>query len=334
MKRIILSCKLAFLLQQLVLLGIDLGITFNCLQAASIASSQFSNIISINTIFISVCTIDVLLVVNCCLFKPIIPSILSICLMTAKESLIFIFILTFNHSSNNLVIARSSIAILFIIVIYLFYVAELNSFIQNNKNKVSRLIVVTSTCLLFLSIAVITLNCVLVASLNPQLNKNIGPSNIKMGFFNMSEISQLQNGTLDTNLLSLRTVGALDQVVYNQTFKFLKYSNSFYYYHVYSFEINCSNQRYKKEYKDCEENYVKSLTVYVVYLNNGPYPSYNCVINKWNETCADQCVQLMREGMELILIQSFNFVIEPAWKGLGSIVPRINLTANYDLFLC
>ncbi len=73
-----------------------------------------------------------------------------------------------------------------------------------------------------------------------------------------------------------------------------------------------------------------------MYLDSGPYPRYNCVVNLNNKTCASNCFQLLNSEYQLILVQNFNNTVQPAWKGLSNCndKPKITLTSDTLLMPC
>ena len=98
-------------------------------------------------------------------------------------------------------------------------------------------------------------------------------------------------------------------------------------------EINCSIEA-KLFYKDCEN--ADSLRHVVKYLDDGPYPWYNCLIKKGNNSCYSNCTQLALSDYRLILVQKFNNKIEPAWTGLNKCnsEPHFRLTFNQTIDSC
>jgi hypothetical protein len=169
--------------------------------------------------------------------------------------------------------------------------------------------------LLFLpSIVMLVLNAILISQLSPQLNYFIQPSSLRMGFFNQLEMSQIQNGTYaKADTFEQQIIGNLGDVIMN--------TNS-------SFIIPCSN-RSVSIYKDCAN--ASSLTIQVSYLiRTRLYPSYNCVINQANETCASLCTQLL-SSYKLILLQEFKTnKVQPAWTGLSKCHTNINTQLTYN----
>jgi hypothetical protein len=189
------------------------------------------------------------------------------------------------------------------------------------------------------SIALIFLNVILIARLKPQLTHDIRPSTLSMGFFNQLEVSQIQNGVYaKTSTFEQQIIGNLGDVMYNAN-KVLVYKHCDmacceYYFHTYLYQIPCTNQSVLF-YKDCAN--ASSLTIHVTYLDSGPYPWYNCLVNQANcpvnqanKVCASLCTHLL-SSYKLILIQEFKpNQVQPAWTGLSSLDTKINIQLIHD----
>ena len=101
----------------------------------------------------------------------------------------------------------------------------------------------------------------------------------------------------------------------------------------YSFEIQCSGAN--KIYQDCLTQNATSLIIKLKYLDAGPYPSYNCLINTTQDKCGTNCTYL-NSNYQLVLIQQVNNKVESAWSGLSNcnIQPNINLIQDLSITTC
>ena len=127
-------------------------------------------------------------------------------------------------------------------------------------------------------------------------------------------MSQIQNGSyVKTSTFEQQIIGNLGDAIINTN---------------RSFQIPSSN-RSVSIYRDCAN--ASSLTIQVTYLNKTrSFPSYNCVINQANETCASLCTQLL-STYKLILIQELKSnQIQPAWAGLSNSDRKINTQLTHD----
>ena len=88
-------------------------------------------------------------------------------------------------------------------------------------------------------------------------------------------------------------------------------------------------------YTDCNDQNATSLVISLKYLDDGPFPSYNCLINKTSDPCGTNCTYF-NSNYQLILFQQVSNLIEPAWKGLCNcnIQPNIKLILDPSIELC
>ncbi len=212
------------------------------------------------------------------------------------------------------------------------------AFVHQIKKLNEKLGALLALLLLLPSIVVLALNSILIARLSPQLNYFIHPSSLKMGFFNPLEISQIQNGSYaKTSTFEQQIIGNLGDVVYSsnkalydERCDVYNQDCTYIYMRTYSYQITCTNQS-AAFYKDCTNAF--SLTIYVIFVDSGPYSSYNCRVNQANEKCASSCTQLL-SNYELVLIQEFKpNQIQPAWTGLSNCYTNINNQLRYNLLL-
>ena len=83
-------------------------------------------------------------------------------------------------------------------------------------------------------------------------------------------------------------------------------------------------------YKDCASANTSSLTIELKYLDDGPFPQYNCVINTENRTCASLCTKLLLSYKLVLLQQANNKQVQPAWTGLSKCNRQPNVKLIYD----
>ena len=189
-------------------------------------------------------------------------------------------------------------------------------------------------------LAILILNIVLLTMLNNLLENNIGPDNIKIGYFNQTDTNSILNGKyVKDNTYSNRIIGTLSNVIYSNN-KVLSYvscssksSCTYYYLHFYNFQIPCTSQN-QAVYQDCLN--ASSLTMKLKYLDSGPYPSYNCIVNTDIKNCSTVCSQFLNLNYQFILIQDFSGIVQPAWQGLSNCntQPRIYLNQDFSLAAC
>ena len=259
------------------------------------------------------------------------------------EALFFKFVSCFNFTNNAIVIVRSCLVIA-TQTLALKILIDLLRILKISKENMKTLLV--SICLIIFlsipSIVIIVLNGVLIAHLKPQLNYNIEPTSIGMGFFNSTEINSIQMGTyMKTNFYSQQIIGNLGDVLFSSKRVFSHKEKQCekggcswvnIYLKQYLYEINCTNQSLLF-YKDCVDS--SNLTMEIRYDDRYfNYLTYNCLINKVNQTCASNCTQLLA-NYSLILIQDFENKVEAAWHGLSNCnQPNIKLTHNSSINTC
>ena len=306
--------------------------------SASIASSQFagdgfsdshtlSGVLNLILIGLFICA-------SASKLYLLILGLVYLVFNSISETIFFEFTSCFYFPSNAIVVARSILVILLMIIIICFAVFTIvHFFLSTDKGK-------SGAFLAFLlippSIVILYLNVILIPRLKPQLNYTFKESSLKLGFFNPIEMSQIQNGNyVKTSTFEQQIIGNLGDVT-RSTNKERVCSHkgcSSYYLRKYLYQITCANQSVPF-YKDCVN--ASSLTIYVTYLDSGPYPSYNCLVDQTNETCSSLCTQLL-STYKLILIQEFKpNRVEPAWAGLSKCDTNINnqLTHNSTLNPC
>jgi hypothetical protein len=328
----------------------------NCLASCK---SYFDGYIAMSVINWSVLILPLLVCPTLvCLFNEIwslymlIIGITNLVLNLISEVLFFKFASCY-HSfpSNAIVVARSSLVILLMILLFCAALFALIHFLLHGKSKREKYAALLAPLLILPSIAMLVLNAILIAQLRPhQLYNHINKTepkipSIRMGFFNSLEISQIQNeiytktATFDERIIGnlsdvidspIYTVTTWEEVCRDPIFEYdgenynvigYKYYNctNSYIEYEYFYQITCSNQSLTF-YKDCAN--ASNLTVYVTAIRWYREPEstlyYNCLVNQANKTCASLCTQLL-SNYKLILIQEFEpNRVQAAWTGSGS----------------
>jgi hypothetical protein len=328
-----------------IIYGLGLSILNDTVTSASIASSQFAGDgVSLTGIFkgvIALGAFNLFILIGLFVVGAIINywslyilalGLINLLFNLISEAIFFKFASCFNFPSNAIVVARSSMVILLMVIMFCVAIFALFHFLLRGETLQEKLGALLALLLLLPSIVMIVLNSILIARLSPQLNHHIKPSSLRMGFFNPLEISQIQNGSYaKTSTFQQQIIGNLGDVIFSSN-KVLAYTEctqdskgrrscTYYYLHTYLSQITCTNQSVLF-YKDCSNAF--SLTIHVTYLDSGPYPSYNCLVNQANATCASLCTQLL-SNYQLFLIQEFKpNQIQPAWTGLSKCHTNIN----------
>ena len=338
--------------------GLSLSILSDTSKSASVASSQFvGDGASLYGIYCGVIVLGVFsLVSHVGLFILSISiqswtvyfvslGILNLLFNLISEAIYFKFSSCFNFPSNAIVVARSSMVIILIIfLISISFCILVYSFCSLFRADVSceqtSFMLLEALLLILPSIVILVLNAVLISRLKPQLSFFIEPSQIKMGFFNSTEIELIKSGTYTkTNTYNEQIIGNLGDIIFSSN-NYVAYevctedsngyseSCTYYYMRTYLHQISCaSSNQSLLFYKDCINSI--SLTIDLSYLDAGPYPSYNCYVNTVNDTCASTCTQLL-SSYSLILIQDFNNQVQTAWTGLSNCNSQPNVNLIYD----
>jgi hypothetical protein len=256
-----------------------------------------------------------------------------------SEALFFRFATCYNFPSNAIVVARSSLAILLMILMLGVALFVLIHFLKHGKSRREKLGALLAPLLILPSIVMLVLNAILIAQLRPQLNYHIQPSSLRMGFFSPLEISQIQSESYaKTSTFDQQVIGNLGDVIYSSNIVGSpdcpdSYDNCtrFYYLYKYLYQIPCSSQSVQF-YKDCAN--ASNLTIYVTSKRYSLEPestiSYNCLVNQANETCASLCTQLL-SNYQLILVQEFKpNHVQAAWTGLSNCKTKLKSQLIHD----
>lgn len=336
----------------IAIFGLDITFNEQTLKRASIATDTFNSGVSfvgINNGFY-VLTIFFIIGLLFSIGEAFIPkkeftifylSALVLLLLIPREAILYKFITCFNYSNNAIIIARASLTFVLMIfllalnVLYLAFLREENE-VHSSLLRVGRILAfIVTVCSV---IAIVVLNILIIVNLKPQFNNDISPYNIDIGYFDKNDISNIESGLYVKDIhFNKRVISKLSDVIFSQNKKLAyrrcsKNSCTSYYLRTLNVNIMCTNETVNF-YKDCES--ASYLTIRMMYLDRGVYPSYNCAKYK-NTTCELGCPNLAL-NYQLYLIQQNSGGVEPAWKGLcncGTKIPKIDLTEDKEIEIC
>jgi hypothetical protein len=227
LKNLSFLLNILFAILGVIIIALDITIFSQTLSRASIAVYQFGDGVLIHGLVAAVIVIEILLLllhlifiiipinkrILLTLFYPAISGLIII-----KEAVLYKFINCFNYFNRDIIYARSILLIL--LIIYFVGVGFLHVFDRSNRysiietTKPTVLTFILMILFVILSLAVVVLNIVLLTQLGDQLKYDIRPSNIKMGYFNQSEIDTITNGSYKKDAYySNRIIGNLAQVI-------------------------------------------------------------------------------------------------------------------------
>ena len=340
MKKLIYVQLLVFVFT-VIIYGLSVSILNDTITNASIASSQFAGDgVSLSGIFIGVIVLgafNLFIQIAFSIAGSIITSrskswsiswswylfilgLINLLFNLISEALFFKFATCFSFKSNAILGARYFMVILLMtILIGVAFGAIIKKFFLNldcrGSNcfseidvKIDKFDALIPPLLFLPSIAMFILNAILIDQLPQGSGFNVQPSSLRMGFFNQIEIRKIENGET-VYFIEQQIIGNLGDVIHSPNKVFAhtacstdsngQQSCTDNYLRKYSYQITCTSQSVSF-YKDCAN--ASSLTIYITYLDSGPYPSYNCLVNQANKTCASYCTQLL-SNYQLILIQ-------------------------------
>jgi len=181
-----------------IVYGLGLSIMRDTVSSASIAFSlkaYFDGFIAMGAInlFVLLALFIVGSVFKYWSLYTLILGIANLLFNLISEALFFKFATCFNFPSNAIVVARSSLAILLMILMLGVALFVLIHFLKHGKSRREKLGALLAPLLILPSIVMLVLNAILIAHLRPQLNYHIQPSSLRMGFFSPLEISQIQS---------------------------------------------------------------------------------------------------------------------------------------------
>lgn len=289
------GCALMILsiLFAITILGLDIGYQTQVISSASISMSEYNSNVNYSGIYSA--TIVLAIVFSFCLvvstvvafFYPSISIFISalvfLLLQVPREAIYYKFSVCFTLSTNGIIISRASLTFLFCLLIL---AANICLFIaSDDDSSVLVLKILGSLILLASLIAILILNILTLVYLRTPTSVEISPYKIDIGYFNSSEISQIQSGTFvkDTNF-NLRLIGKLSDIIYSNNKRLAYRSCSSggkrcrsYYFRKMSVQITC-NSNSSVLYTDCSS--ADYLNIDLQYLDNSGYPVYNCGYKK------------------------------------------------------
>ena len=228
-----------------------------------------------------------------------------------SEALFFKFAACFDFRNTAMVVARSILVILLMAILLCVALTVIyNLHRKRGEAKINKFDALIPPLLFLPSIAMFILNAILIAQLSQGFGFNVQSSSLKMVFYDQYDIRKIENGADNYwTIFGQEIIGNLGDVIHSPNKVFAhtacstdsngQQSCTDFYLRKYSYQITCTNQSVLF-YKDCAN--ASSLTVYITYFDSGPYPSFNCLVNQANKTCASLCTQLL-SNYQLILIQ-------------------------------
>ena len=357
-KRLLLYTLIPVVCFLAIVYALGLAILANAVSSASIAKSNFvdssASLVGILVGYIVVGALNfVYFIVFACIFLCgilltqyiAILGISNLFFNVVTEGIFFKFAICFNYPTNDIVIARSCMVIILMLILiiipfwlhYYRYINEDYDKIESNDGAFMKALFIIPC------IGIIALNIALLVKLRPQLNYTIGPYNIQMGFFNSSEISLIQNGTyVKTNTFDDQLIGSLSDIIYSPDKVFVYKTCSSNgkggqscterFMHNLTIQITC-NQQSQQFFQDCANS--NNLNIVMKYLDEGAFPTYNCMVNTSSSNTCSSCNKLL-SNYNLYMIQQVNNQVQPAWTGLCSCSqnPNINLSQDGSIYVC
>ena len=207
MKAII--CIILFTLS-LVVLSLSLSLTISLLNSSSIALYQFGEKNGVSFYYLNIfmgLLKGVYLIfllfsfIVCCNYDSFAQciaywSVINLIFNLVSEALLLKFLLSFNYTNHNLVLARGCISIfnmmVFLSLPVFFFFSIRNDQEEADKESGTCFSLLSNAILIVTSLIIIGMNFYQLASLGPELHKEIGPENIYMGIFNLKEIELIQ----------------------------------------------------------------------------------------------------------------------------------------------
>jgi len=280
-----------------IIYGLSVSLLNNSVTSASIALSQFAGDgVSLTGIFIGVILMgafNLTILIGLFIFGSIIKSwswyiltlgLINLVFNLISEALFFKFASCFNFPSNTMVVSRSGLVIILMIIKICVAIFAIIHYLERGDSGKEKFGTLLALVIILPSLIVLLLNAILIVRLKPQLNYYIEPSSLKMGFFNPLEMSQIENGKYaKTSTFEQQVIGNLGDIVFSPNNVLShkvcsKYGCKNFYSRKYLYQIKCTKQSVLF-YKDCATN-TTGLTIYITYLDSGPYPSYNCLVNQ------------------------------------------------------
>lgn len=224
----------------------------------------------------------------------------------------------FKLTNNDLIISRV-IFHLATIAIYVILITEV--YFRFKQFGFWRLMNVASICLL-----IMYLNLRLIHNLNTELEHEIDPKNIDVGFFTDTELAQIENGDFKKDkLFNFRLIGKLSEILESEQeiYPVCPYAKKSKPQRILAANVTCTNDT-KYLFEDCNE---ASSIVFKFIYKSTESPRYNCGL-RYNHLFMFGCPHFSRLNYTAALIQQINGNVELAWKGIctcGKKQPNVKL---------
>ena len=244
-------------------------------------------------------------------------ALIVITIETLYETLFFSHTVCLRDNDQTYINFRS----VFFITIISINIGIYNFLYSKQTSPCTSKFLITSISLInVLSTAMIVMNVILLVNIKKYSSvKQCHSTEIKLGFFNSTEITQIGSGVyVKDEFYKYRAIATLEQVLDSDNKK-LAYTVDYseldteYYYIVFLADLYC-NFNSSKFYKDCQNNI--QLKIIVRYINDGSIPKYNCASVQNNQSVLD-CPNLTN-SYSLVLIQEEQDTVSFAWKSIAN----------------
>ena len=263
------------------------------------------------------------------LTRNFVIALIILTVMTIYEKLLYLHTTCFKNNDETYIILRS----LFAIMVMSISIGMNNLLYSKHKFSCkSKCVVTTISFINILSIASILLNIFLLVNIKEYSSVKNSSKDIKLAFFNNTEIAKIESGVyVKDEFYKYRVIATVEQVLYSN-YKKLAYSEktsrdntNHYYYVAFIFDLFCNSEN-SIFYKDCQNS--TQLKMIVQYINDGGFPRYNCAYNQSNKIVLD-CPNL-RNSYSLVLIQELQDTVSLAWKSIAKCnqVPTFYIERN------
>ena len=194
----------------LVVFSLSLSLTISLLNSSSIALYQFGEKNGVSFYYLNIFMAllkGVYLIfllfsfIVCCKYDSFAQCIaywsaINLILNLISEALLHKFLISFNYTSHNLVLARGYVSIfnmmVFLSLTAFYFFSRRNGQEDADEKCGTCFSLISNTTLIVTSLIIIGMNFYQLASLGPELHKDIRPENIFMGIFNPKEIELIQ----------------------------------------------------------------------------------------------------------------------------------------------
>ncbi|CAF0965098.1 unnamed protein product [Brachionus calyciflorus] len=158
------------------------------------------------------------------------------------------------------------------------------------------------------------MNILILANLDVNFKKDIGPKTIQIGLFRPEEINQIKNGSYLEKDYNKRIFGSLSDLMHSDERVFRKKCMNDVYKRYYRIEINCNDFPLDNIF-NCSQ--VSTVLIRLMYnYERKDYPIYNCGFRDNHGQCYNS-YNTFSNSFGVYLVQSFNGKVELAWKGLA-----------------